>query len=240
MSIYVANLIGGIYQVRPCGLMDKAPDFGSGDCRFESCHGQQFFLPKMCGQLSFSPEYIATCLPPHTDEPDYFRSRISRNFIPYSIHVHHPEKDKISSVNGYEYVHTANSPSQLKYTVCGHCHHQYCWQLLASMIFSVPIFLRFSMLYDPFSNPFMNLVFLIILILIIRTTVIINMVIRVGPLPRQFQLFLSLYYFPYPAKLYLSYNAHQKKQSLSSPLFTFPHQSVNCIRIYLSYFVDCL
>merc|ERR1711942_597731 len=27
-------------QGRPCGLMDKAPDFGSGDCRFESCHGR--------------------------------------------------------------------------------------------------------------------------------------------------------------------------------------------------------
>ena len=27
-------------SVRPCGLMDKAPDFGSGDCRFESCHGR--------------------------------------------------------------------------------------------------------------------------------------------------------------------------------------------------------
>ena len=25
---------------RPCGLMDKAPDFGSGDCRFESCQGR--------------------------------------------------------------------------------------------------------------------------------------------------------------------------------------------------------
>ena len=24
-------------QVSSCGLMDKAPDFGSGDCRFESC-----------------------------------------------------------------------------------------------------------------------------------------------------------------------------------------------------------
>ena len=24
---------------RSCGLMDKAPDFGSGDCRLESCHG---------------------------------------------------------------------------------------------------------------------------------------------------------------------------------------------------------
>ena len=32
---------------RECGLMDKAPDFGSGDCRFESCHSRnynQFFF----------------------------------------------------------------------------------------------------------------------------------------------------------------------------------------------------
>ena len=30
--------------MRPCGLMDKAPDFGSGDCRFESCHGRKYIL----------------------------------------------------------------------------------------------------------------------------------------------------------------------------------------------------
>ena len=30
-----------------CGLMDKAPDFGSGDCRFESCHARDtmYFWP---------------------------------------------------------------------------------------------------------------------------------------------------------------------------------------------------
>ena len=29
-----------------CGLMDKASDFGSEDCRFESCHDRKsFFLP---------------------------------------------------------------------------------------------------------------------------------------------------------------------------------------------------
>ena len=28
-----------------CGLMDKAPDFGPGDCRFESCHARSFGLP---------------------------------------------------------------------------------------------------------------------------------------------------------------------------------------------------
>ena len=27
---------------RECGLMDKAPDFGSGDCRFESCHSRNY------------------------------------------------------------------------------------------------------------------------------------------------------------------------------------------------------
>ena len=33
----------------PCGLMDKAPDFGSGDCRFESCHGRvRTFWAKFC------------------------------------------------------------------------------------------------------------------------------------------------------------------------------------------------
>ena len=33
----------------PCGLMDKAPDFGSGDCRFESCHGRVItFWTKFC------------------------------------------------------------------------------------------------------------------------------------------------------------------------------------------------
>lgn len=30
----------------PCGLTDKASDFGSEDCRFESCHGRElFFFP---------------------------------------------------------------------------------------------------------------------------------------------------------------------------------------------------
>ena len=33
-----------VYQVRPCGLMDKASDFGSEDCRFESCHGRLTFV----------------------------------------------------------------------------------------------------------------------------------------------------------------------------------------------------
>ena len=36
---------------RVCGLMDKAPDFGSGDCRFESCHARNYILV-----LFFRPE----------------------------------------------------------------------------------------------------------------------------------------------------------------------------------------
>ena len=37
----------------PCGPMDKAPDFGSGDCRFESCHGQKIFF-WLCYSLTFT------------------------------------------------------------------------------------------------------------------------------------------------------------------------------------------
>ena len=40
LSVKVVIQNGPAHQVRPCGLMDKAPDFGSGDCRFESCHGR--------------------------------------------------------------------------------------------------------------------------------------------------------------------------------------------------------
>ena len=29
--------------------MDKAPDFGSGDCRFESCHARMIFFVQMVG-----------------------------------------------------------------------------------------------------------------------------------------------------------------------------------------------
>ena len=40
LSVKVVIQNGPAHQVRPCGLMDKASDFGSGDCRFESCHGR--------------------------------------------------------------------------------------------------------------------------------------------------------------------------------------------------------
>ena len=41
--VFTKRLLGGEVGLPhdwPCGLMDKAPDFGSGDCRFESCHGR--------------------------------------------------------------------------------------------------------------------------------------------------------------------------------------------------------
>ena len=33
-----------ILLIRPCGLMDKASDFESEDCRFESCHGRIYYF----------------------------------------------------------------------------------------------------------------------------------------------------------------------------------------------------
>ena len=42
-----------------CGLMDKAPDFGSGDCRFESCHVRVNFCANM-NLLWRSPNYAST------------------------------------------------------------------------------------------------------------------------------------------------------------------------------------
>ena len=47
---------------RPCGLMDKAPDFGSGDCRFESCHGRNIFKFSKKGNVKFSISPIMTLL----------------------------------------------------------------------------------------------------------------------------------------------------------------------------------
>ena len=42
---------------RSCGLMDKAPDFGSGDCRFESCHDRNV-LDKKKPKKQTKPKYI--------------------------------------------------------------------------------------------------------------------------------------------------------------------------------------
>ena len=40
-SIFVLLAFQSVH-IGPCDLMDKGSDFGSGDCRFESCHGQCF------------------------------------------------------------------------------------------------------------------------------------------------------------------------------------------------------
>ena len=47
--------------------MDKAPDFGSGDCRFESCHGRYIF-PTLCAFQSqqFWYSVLFGDLTPHT------------------------------------------------------------------------------------------------------------------------------------------------------------------------------
>ena len=44
MDVYKPQGVFKCYQGL-CGLMNKAPDFGSGDCRFESCQGQwEYFV----------------------------------------------------------------------------------------------------------------------------------------------------------------------------------------------------
>ena len=37
------SVIDSREHISLCSLMEKAPDFGSGDCRFESCHEQYFY-----------------------------------------------------------------------------------------------------------------------------------------------------------------------------------------------------
>ena len=48
-------------HLRLCGLMDKAPDFGSGDCRFESCH-DRYFLALDIPTLGFNHIVTWQCL----------------------------------------------------------------------------------------------------------------------------------------------------------------------------------
>ena len=42
----------------PCGVMDNASDFGSEDCRFESCQGHFFLFDSTCKAIS---TYFYTC-----------------------------------------------------------------------------------------------------------------------------------------------------------------------------------
>ena len=42
----------------PCGVMDNASDFGSEDCRFESCQGRFFLFDSTCKAIS---TYFYTC-----------------------------------------------------------------------------------------------------------------------------------------------------------------------------------
>ena len=49
-------------HLRLCGLMDKAPDFGSGDCRFESCHDRYFLaldIPTLCFNHSVTEQCLS-------------------------------------------------------------------------------------------------------------------------------------------------------------------------------------
>ena len=52
---YISQICGSI-MFWPCGPTDKASDYESGDCRFESCQGQLFFPAEMLeGSKKFAP-----------------------------------------------------------------------------------------------------------------------------------------------------------------------------------------
>ena len=40
----LGQMFGLVLVQRSCGPTDKASDYESGDCRFESCQGQLFFI----------------------------------------------------------------------------------------------------------------------------------------------------------------------------------------------------
>ena len=52
---YISQICGS-NMFWPCGPTDKASDYESGDCRFESCQGQLFFPAEMLeGAKKFAP-----------------------------------------------------------------------------------------------------------------------------------------------------------------------------------------
>ena len=52
---YISPICGRVI-IWPCGPTDKASDYESGDCRFESCQGQLFFPADMLeGAKKFAP-----------------------------------------------------------------------------------------------------------------------------------------------------------------------------------------
>ena len=52
---YISPICGRV-MIWPCGPTDKASDYESGDCRFESCQGQLFFPAEMLeGAKKFAP-----------------------------------------------------------------------------------------------------------------------------------------------------------------------------------------
>ena len=66
----------------PCGPTDKASDYESGDCRFESCQGQHFFHLIFFSPLSLPAVKVFTGTkgraPPGGLEPPTFRLTAER------------------------------------------------------------------------------------------------------------------------------------------------------------------
>ena len=56
--------------------MDKAPDFGSGDCRFESCHVRNFFF-----LIFILRNHTDKLIPPHFGGIVSYTTKSFRGFL---------------------------------------------------------------------------------------------------------------------------------------------------------------
>ena len=68
---------GPTVAARPCGPTDKASDYESGDCRFESCQGQSNFVLRNCPSRQCPKEKTCSA-PPGGLEPPTFRLTAER------------------------------------------------------------------------------------------------------------------------------------------------------------------
>ena len=63
---------------RPCGLMAKASDFGSEDCRFKSCQGRVSFFFFFFSSLYIHMKLIPLCIDSFSDRPSSITTATTR------------------------------------------------------------------------------------------------------------------------------------------------------------------
>ena len=89
--------------MRACGLMDKASDFGSEDCRFESCHTRELILL----EIYICMVFFIRLLTPDKGKVFLLMSinvyllRNPLNIIDWDIHFSIPHESQASSCHCY-------------------------------------------------------------------------------------------------------------------------------------------